>query len=170
MLTADDCALIAGIAVHAAVIRIIRGAVEFALFAVAADYADFRGGEAGEYAEQHGEGVSVFQPDMLAVEQHAAECIDGIGDDDDAEVAGDDGAGIDVFEPDEGEEGSERGHRVPACGVWARRGHAGSGAFQQPFRPLVERLPRIYEHPEVAEEGGDVAHADPPDYPDEGGG
>ena len=143
--------LVAGVAVHAVVIGVVRVTVQFAIAAVAADHAHLRRRESSEYAEQHGERIAVPQPDMLAEDEHTAERVQRIDDDQHTQIAGHDGAWVHIFQPDEGEERKQRGHSVPAVGVWARRRHTSANARQQPLRPLEQRLPGIYQHPQVAE-------------------
>ena len=83
-------ALVARVAVHAVVNWVVRVTVQFAVAAAAADHAHLSRRESSEYAEQHGERIAVPQPDMLAEDEHTAERVQRIDDDDGAEIAGHD--------------------------------------------------------------------------------
>ena len=75
-------------------------------------------------------------------------------------------ARVHVLQPREREQQRCGGPHVQPLGVHEQ---PATVPAKQALGPLVGYLPRVHQHPQVAEQRRHVSHADPPHYPDEGG-
>ena len=107
---------------------------------------------------------------MLAEQQHPGPRDDRVGDDEQAEVQGNCGVGVDVLQPREDEKQDGGRPQFPARRVAAGAGVRAVVEVEELFRPLVDDLPRVDQRPNVPEQSDRVSEPDPPDNPDEGRG
>src|ERR671913_206882 len=130
---------------------------------------DFCGSESAEQSEEHRERISPAQPGLLAEEGHAVECDQGVNEGEEGDVARHVRTREDVLDPDEQEVESNSGPDAQGFGVGLVELEPVSVAepADQPFGPIEDNPPGIHERPQVPDESGKEAEADPPYHPHE---
>src|SRR5215208_5648496 len=130
---------------------------------------DFCGRESAEQSEVHREHISPAQPGLLAEEGHAVECDQGVNEGEEGDIARHVRTREDVLDPDEQEVESNSGPDTQGFGVGLVELEPVSVAepADQPFGPIEDNPPGIHQRPQVPDESGKEAEADPPYHPHE---
>ncbi len=163
----DVRALVAVVAVNA--LR-LQGALRVAASAHTPVLApDLCGRESRKQPEEYAERLAVPEPGVLAEHRHAHPGDDRIQRHQDRQCEGTKRAREYILRPGEQEEQQQRGPNVQPFRIPEGSVFLALRLSAYPLEPLERNLPWIQEHPHVAQQRRQVAHPNPPDYPDERG-